>query len=159
MKDVNLTPSKTLLDFFGSLGLVFNGLPRTYRHKLSTSFAVMVGNEATVLQTSCDGLSLIASVANLFRLLLDVNIIFILVLRQERLIPFIGASVAKGVQVGVCKSIHIANNRLFFTFLGNKHLHHPWFRLKSYTFHFRDPIYAESMTHSMNFTGQNFNPN
>ena len=56
--------------FVFRLGLVFNRLPSTCRHKLSTSFAVMVGNEATVLQMSFDGLSFISSVAILFRLLL-----------------------------------------------------------------------------------------
>ena len=54
--------------------VLFHRLPRTCRHKLSTSFAVMVVNEATVLQTSFDGLSLISSVAILSRLLLSVYI-------------------------------------------------------------------------------------
>ena len=114
--------------FFESLGLVFNRLSRTYGHKLSTSFAVMVGNNARVLQTSFDGLSLISSVAILFQTAPRcVN--FFLVLRQGRVVmlatsfqdfmfvynsrwprltPFIGTCVAKGVQVGVCKSVRIA---------------------------------------------------
>ena len=51
-----------------------NRLPRTCRHKLSTSFAMMVGNDATVLQTNFDDLLFISAVAIIFRLLLSVYI-------------------------------------------------------------------------------------
>ena len=80
--------SNTIRDstqFLGNLGIVFNRLPCTCRHKLSTSFAVMDGIETTVLLTSFDGLSLISSVAILSRLLLAVYISFLCSDREGRL--------------------------------------------------------------------------
>ena len=107
--------------FFWKFGACFSRLPRTCRHKLSASFAVVDDNEATILQTGSDSLSLESSVAFLLRLVFAVCISFSCLERKGWSCSLLGfkTSCCLNMPIGLLciLSLYIGSERVAFRYL------------------------------------------